>query len=402
MPRPSDGRRVADAILNKLLDRIEKQPERVKKVGERLPERSLLADDLEDLRERLTAAHRAGAVELVMGRYESSHAIERVVLKDAAKLYDFLGRTPPATRADRAAHVLRPLFAELPDPLRPILEEVLAGWGANRNVLRDVGPEDMATTAAVFRAAAALLSGDHEGLDVRTFSRRVLGDSKQVSRNLGRVGEVLRRATDLPPDMENWDVIESFGVQRLPQPCLVAGPLTYCDQDLPTAPYLGVAPEMAPLLRPGRRLAWVMTIENMASFVLQVRQALPPDAVAIYTGGFPSTATLEALRAIAGATDCLVYHWGDIDVGGLRIARRIERALAEIGRPLRLHLMTPDLARQHGTPGPPSGRHLRDVPKDSATFSLAAFLQSDRAAFLEQEELEPLVPLEAVPRRKPL
>lgn len=59
MPRP--GLAFADALLGKLLTRVEDKPNRVQAVGERLPVKSWLSDDRDDLYGRLRAAESAKA-----------------------------------------------------------------------------------------------------------------------------------------------------------------------------------------------------------------------------------------------------------------------------------------------------------------------------------------------------
>jgi hypothetical protein len=71
--------------------------------------------------------------------------------------------------------------------------------------------------------------------------------------------------------------------------------------------------------------AWVLTIENLTTFHLASRLLEGQRALIIFTGGMPSPSWVGAYRHILGALpqDVLVYHWGDIDLGGFRIAARI-------------------------------------------------------------------------------
>ncbi len=112
----------------------------------------------------------------------------------------------------------------------------------------------------------------------------------------------------------------------------------------------------------------------------------------IYTGGFPSDSTLHAILTLARATECPVFHWGDIDAGGIKIAYHIERALTKVGRRLQLHLMTPEIAVRHGLPQSPTPVFRNFADSGSAVAGLAAFMASDAARTLEQEELDPVMP----------
>jgi DNA topoisomerase VI subunit A len=92
----------------------------------------------------------------------------------------------------------------------------------------------------------------------------------------------------------------------------------------------------------------VLTIENFASFSRHVAEADPQRVgVTIYVGGYPSLATQEALKELAAAlpADVPFFHWSDIDPDGTWIFRAIESSL---GRELRPHLMSADIAESFG------------------------------------------------------
>lgn len=387
MPRP--GLAFADALLGKLLTRIERQCDRVQKVGERLPEKSWLSDDRDDLYGRLKAARDAGAVTLEMGKNESRHLIERVVLADATKLYQFLGRTPKADTAAAAIADLRTRLPELPEALAPLFDSLEANWRQGRG-LAGLTPESLDLAERCLLAVAALIDGHLDGQDLRTFSRRATGDSKFVEGNMGKIIDLLRVVVDVPDELDAEEVLASHGITRYPQPCLLSGPVTYGGQPLPTRPYIGIAPDMIDGLGVVGAPPWILTIENLASFNRQARER-PGDGILLYTGGFPSDATLTCLLALAQSTNCPIFHWGDIDAGGIKIAYRIERALASVGRPLHLHLMEPDLARRHGQPVAAKTVFRIDVSA-SVVAVLAAFLGGTGAHLLEQEELDPAIP----------
>lgn len=391
---PSEGRQIADRLLNKLLDRLERTPERARRVIERLPATSLYADDRDDLYDRLKEARLCGAVELEMGTYENRHNIERVVLSVPESLYALLGRSRPCDQAAEAAAFLVEHLGDLTPQFGPVVDEIVDGWRNGRNVLKGIGPEEVAAVVPILKAAAALLSGGYRDFDMRTFSRRVMGDSKAAERNLGRIADVLRRVATVDDELDAGELIESFGIKRFPQPCLLAGPIAYQGARLPTHPFVGVAPEMVEGLSLAAEPRWILTIENLASFNRQVREALPEDGIVIYTGGFPSDATLGVILTLAMATDAPVFHWGDIDVGGLRIAYRIEQVLQRVDKALSLHQMTPEIAVRQGEKLPrPVMVFKNGAPVGSATAPLVEFLATDQAAVLEQEEQDPTVPV---------
>ena len=84
-----------------------------------------------------------------------------------------------------------------------------------------------------------------------------------------------------------------------------------------------------------------------------------------------------------------LFHWGDIDAGGLRIAKHLEDAC---GVPVLLHDMAPELAARWGTPLK-SRRGLEQMTcRDGKIGVLAKWLLSNDGQALEQEKLDPRPP----------
>lgn len=136
----------------------------------------------------------------------------------------------------------------------------------------------------------------------------------------------------------------------------------------------------------------VLTIENYTSFVRHVRE-LNEDksALVIYTAGFPARAHLRQIVRLAELAGAPLYHWGDIDGGGIRIFCHLERALGNRGLALLPHLMNSTLLEQHGVVGE---KRLR--PADAPALNTAMGTLWDvllaTGLVLEQESLAPARP----------
>jgi hypothetical protein len=115
----------------------------------------------------------------------------------------------------------------------------------------------------------------------------------------------------------------------------------------------------------------------------------------VYTGGFPARVCLAAIAELATRAGAPVFHWGDIDPGGLRIFVHLERTLQARGLMLKPHLMSTEILRKHGRPGDRPNRRLQlGKAGDSALVSLWDMMAADRAALeLEQEALYPTAPI---------
>lgn len=89
------------------------------------------------------------------------------------------------------------------------------------------------------------------------------------------------------------------------------------------------------------------------------------------------------------AADAPLYHWGDIDAGGVRIAAHLEDAF---NFPISLHEMSPTLALALGTPLQSRKGLERLAGRAGDIGELARWLGTDQAKALEQEELDPKAP----------
>ncbi len=185
----------------------------------------------------------------------------------------------------------------------------------------------------------------------------------------------------------------TLGLERFGPPLLLSGALTLDGVTVPPSlPYLGLPPGEIRRVGFGRTPAYVLTIENFASFNRHVLEA-DQDRVGltIYVGGYPSLATQRALNAVASSLPGEVpfFHWSDIDPDGTWIFRTIERA---VGRPLLPHLMSRELAEAYGE-RPSRASQLRVGEAAGSTISdLVDYLAGPDAKVMEQEEIDPILP----------
>jgi hypothetical protein len=259
--------------------------------------------------------------------------------------------------------------------------------------------EALAEAVDLAAALTARVDTSAAPVDYRTFSRATVGDSKALETLIAVVVTLLRRlfpAAIAEPDLEAEEVLSSLGVTRLPQPFLVSGAVTLDGHPFPDMPYIGVPPELAHRLTPARSVDYVLTIENYTSFV---RHAVEINAgkngIVVYTGGFPARVCLAAITALAARAEAPLFHWGDIDAGGLRIFVHLERTLQARGLILKPHLMSTEILRKHGRPGDRPSRRLQSGKAgDSPLAWLWDMMAADNAALrLEQEALDPTTPI---------
>ena len=375
----------AREILNSLLDRIERRPDRKRVVSRRLPLGFSGAEERQAFEAVMRDAGRSGAVVLREGRGEIRHLIERVDLADVERLYKFLGRTPAATHADHAAKKL--LDTAPPGTATEVAREIADAWRAGRRGHSFV-PDDLLRAQSFLVAVSAVAAGEFAMQDMRTVSRKRTGHSKLIERHMGQLAEWLRRTGQAGPGTTGREALAQIGLEKFPQDVKIAGGLRLADTALPALTYIGIAPEDVDQLKAGPRVRRLITIENLASFNRYVREARRPNEIAMYTGGYPSSAVGSAIAVLSDQVS-EIWHWGDIDAHGVRIAATVAM---HAGRPIRLHLMSPEIARAHGSMAQPEDIGAIDPALGPEFYELSLFLSSPDAHTLEQEMLDPIPP----------
>ena len=311
---------------------------------------------------------------------------------EKATLWQFSGHCPAVARQD------------LPSIAQSILEEIADGW--SRGVSRyGLSPHDDAGLAAALDLARTLynraVNVSAIPTDFRTFSRAAGTDSKALERLASSVVRLFGRLypeSEMPSGLDADDALATFGIVRTPQALTLSGPISIEGLRLPRLRFYGVPPEQGDALGLATPVDHVLTIENYTSFVRHAREVNDDkSALVIYTAGFPSRAHLRQIVRLAELAGAPLYHWGDVDGGGVRIFCHLERALASRALVLLPHLMDPTLLEQHGVVG---GKKLRpaDAPSSDSAMRPVWDALIDTGLVLEQESLAPSRPPIELPR----
>lgn len=385
-------RRFVDArqLLGDLLDRHEAGTANPIAHPDHTAFRSVVEADA--FQRELGAIEQSGAIAIARGRGAKRDEISHVRLVVPLLLYSYLGRTPVADLvADARARLIDGLA--LHDGLRDAVSAIAETWSRARS-WNSFGPGDTSKLRAALMLAQAILDDRHVDMDYRTFSRRIAGDSKMLERVEGAVVRLLGGIRDLPPGAKPREALRTLGLERFAPPLLIGGRFDIADADLSrTRPlYLGLPPQEAARIRFDAPPAYLLTIENFASFNRHLIEADPKRlGTTIYVGGYPSLATQQALGVLAGILDesTPIFHWSDIDPDGTWIFRTIERA---VGRRLRPHLMSPEIAEARGKASSDK-RTLAPCPSESGIAHLVEYFAQPNSKTLEQEELDPAMPV---------
>lgn len=349
--------------------------------------------ELEAFHAEIALAERVGAIVVQRDARRGDGAkLLRLTVADLPALACHLGETLLEERVAEAERRLAPWCARF-----TVLNEVLALWRQGRK-LRGRGSEiagDLADAAAAVAARAD--DAGHERI-LRRESARLFGDSKRLEKLVPWL-ELLVTGELAASGLTKEDVWSSIGLRREPQPLLLAGRGTVAlgDVGLPLVqPYLGLPVESVESVATTARS--VLSIENLASFHDAALANRSGATLLLYTGGMPSPAWRAAyarvLRALPPTLP--VFHWGDIDEGGFRIAATLAVVALEAGRVLQPWQMSPAslpevVVRQATVPDSASLAAMQRWAVCAGWPQVAEALARQPIG-LEQERLDPVMP----------
>lgn len=338
---------------------------------------------------RMLAAQAAGAVTLRWaGKGNDGEPLEAIAVADLAKLSTFLGKSPYFQQVEAAAARLSPFAAAWPR-----LVWVIDQW-KKRGTARGFTPthvQDLVDAVQVLEAARQRPELD---LAVRRLSVSLFQDSKRIEALAGAL-DLLTAEEPRSPARSMEDVLNELGLIRFPQPLLIAGPgqLKLKSSDTPVSvldPFIGISPDaLEALADPGR---YVLTVENLTPFNELARgHAGRLEGTVIYVAGMPAPSLLRALgvayRSLPPRVAC--FHWGDLDLGGFRIAARI--ATAEPPDGLRLWRMDPSALGAAPGRKVMSKSEIEEVNRISQRHGFGVTVGAGQEA-IEQESLEVIQP----------
>lgn len=343
----------------------------------------------------IAMAERSGAISVERDRHRGDgERLLRITVADLGALAAHLGVPLLEARAAAAEVLLQPWQARF-----PILDAVLQAWRSDRTQ-RGHGPEAAADLADAARAVAAQQDAPGGERILRRESVRLFGDSKRLER-LTPWLELLVTGEQAATGLAREEVWSALGLRREPQPLLLAGDgrVDLGGTVLPLVrPYLGLPVESLHRLETGA--GYLLTIENLASFHDAASHPTAAQGLLLYTGGMPSPAWRRAYRRIIDglpATTTL-YHWGDIDEGGFRIAAVLAEAARDAGRalqPWRMSMATLRQSLDDPAPRQPTASTLAAMQRWArrAGWDDAAEDLARQPVQLEQERLEIVLPV---------
>jgi hypothetical protein len=300
-------------------------------------------DEKESFHAEMKVAERLGALSIEWDRRAGSDgAIKYIELHSFEALSELLGRRPTSGRLEEAKAALQQWEEHIPNLVR-----LLDAWQEMRSP-RSVSVEALPEVVDACRLLKECAKQQYADVSVRRISSKLFGDSKRIER-LSPALDLLTAPNFIEDEARHPQaVLASLGLLQHPQPVLVAGNITILSGRLnsppvhsnPTFPYSGYAPNF--MHGASGSPDYLLSVENLTTFnELASEMGGPLTGAVVYTGGFASPSMLRAYCRLVSTlpASLTVYHWGDTDLGGFRIARQLAEALQPIGRQLNLWMM---------------------------------------------------------------
>lgn len=293
----------------------------------------------QELHASLREAERAGAIKIEWDLLAGEDGqIKRILLKDLGTLARHLGaQTRDSVLAD-AQFRLAPWIA------LPRVQEIMARWREWRTV-RGRAASEVTSLVDALRVLDFCRARAGEDIAVRTASAALFKDSKRL--------EELEQWLDIltAEDLHGLrrlaeEVFASLGLVKHPPAVYLTGRAEVELRDgvrlhLPS-PFIALAPQSIGRVMPAQAVHTVLTVENLTVFheLAAGRAGSPEGHLVMFTAGMPAPSFMafyERLLQELGERD--LYHWGDIDPGGFRVAACLARTATRMGRRLSLWQM---------------------------------------------------------------
>ncbi|MCA0214323.1 MAG: DUF2399 domain-containing protein [Proteobacteria bacterium] len=332
--------------------------------------RSLQAKESFDTTMR--AAEIDGAVVLTWDTRNGT--VTRVALGRLEALAAFLGRTTTGTTLQVAREQLAGQTVS-----HPVLTTVLEQWRLLRKV-RGTSVTDTGKWLDAVRVVDHCRSRTQTSDEaIRNVSAEIFNDSKRIEKLSGPLDVLLVGDVESPP-REEQQVWRELGLFREDQPMVFAGNLAMRRTrvtGLLDAPYVGYAADAVLSLE--SRPEMVLSIENQTNFREAARRHCNDPQLRIFSAGMPSPAWCAALGRLLASIDqdVPVYHWGDYDEGGFRIAAHIAKLVEQHGRRLLPWRMDPaSIPESRRLPASPKTvRRMRDYAMAACWTEIAAAIE---------------------------
>lgn len=282
------------------------------------------------MHEVILELNRMGIVEYEWAKFQEGREIAKVrLVPDRVSLaYDLAGIEPREQKLEKLGEILSPL---LHHPWAWVAEwAALSVQALRERKTSGLDLDDLDGYRLLVQVLAELPKLEDE-VSKRILSQRLFQDTKIFERAVERrLVHLIQSYSGLEYESDK-DALASVGIADHPDYVMISGQVHVLLGD-GQAVSLGVFHGGVGLSRDtvrrleitGLPVERIIMIENLTSWHRWVAERKEAREVVIYTGGFPNRSVQRLFKKIADYLSqnngkLPIYHWGDMDVGGIRI-----------------------------------------------------------------------------------
>lgn len=291
----------------------------------------------------LLLAMRAGAITIKWERQAGEkNQIEFITLQDSTKLASFLGITPRWDAVAAAESQLSGLYVDY-----QVLQDVISMWRRGMKP-RGTSIEDIKDWVDAIRVIETCKNSTTLDIPVRRISALLTFDSKRVELLWNIIDALLQGDVNLSQRSAE-EVFAEIGLIKYPPTILISGKIqvlvTFHQFETTIKverPYIGLSPSVISGFIVESSPITLLSVENLTTFhELSTKNDNFENCILLFTGGMPSPSWKRVYKLILNALpiESKVFHWGDIDIGGFRIAKHLAACCKDVGKVLELHMM---------------------------------------------------------------
>ena len=282
-----------------------------------------------------------GLIEFEWMRFEKGNIISRIWLNlnTLHEAYKQAERMPKRQQVENVLAMVRELKSRVTSSwIRAFLEDAQA-WMEQRLSIPSSLPEDSQLLKNLLKALLFVDAKAEDELLERVFSLKCFGDSKYFEKNLRRKLLVILKKYWQEEDLQSGEltddeILSLIGIVKAPEQVEFCGNMlaSIRGHAIDFSPLVYGVSINAPTIRdliishlPGVKR--ILFIENKANYVDYVLRRKTASELIIFHGGFYSPVKGLFFKKIYDAacrSSIVFYHWGDMDLGGFQIFKRLK------------------------------------------------------------------------------
>jgi len=313
------------------------------------------SDAREKIHQAVYALKKGGWIDYKWEKFEEGNILSEIwlILDRVDDAYRLAGRIPKKEQVMRTADRIHQLFSSSEENSAVknwIAEGLLRAEEKIRRTyeLPSYLSEDTNITEGFLTCMKSLANPEAQPASLRIVSLTLFRDSKRLERDLlSKIKTFARKNhpdfTDLPAEenISEEELLGALNLYRNPEIYEFCGPVRihfsnscsgmtvdFAALTKGAALHASNVPDITSVN--GETVTSVLFIENRTNYEEYITNTRSESELVIYHGGFHNPSKRDFFRKlIAGiAPDVRIYHWGDIDLGGMRIFLQIQKDIA--------------------------------------------------------------------------